>query len=130
MIWNQYVMSFLIVDGNLHRQRQLKSVLASLGYKTTSIECVADPRTALAMLKKKRVDCCFVAISGERAELESFLSEVRDSLSVKALGIIVFAPGATKEDVFSAIRAGANSFLAYPFSPRDVEEVLKHVQDR
>ena len=123
-------MVILIVDGNLHRQRQLRSVLGSLGYKTAAVECVPDFKAGLTTLRQRRFDCCFVAMCGTKEQTKSFLDGVRSTSVTKSLSIIVFGPSTTKEDVVSAIEAGANLFLTYPFTPEHVESALAQVSTR
>jgi CheY-like chemotaxis protein len=123
-------MVILIVDGNLHRQRQLKTVLGSLGYKTAAVECVPDFKSGLTALRQRRFDCCFVAMSVTKEQTRTLLDEVRAGPVSKSLIIIVFGPSATKEDVVCAIEAGANLFLTYPFTPQHVESILARVSPR
>jgi CheY-like chemotaxis protein len=123
-------MVILIVDGNLHRQRQLRTVLGSLGYRTAAVECVPDFKSGLTTLRQRRFDCCFVAMSGPKEQTRSFLDEVRSTMVLRSLYIIVFGPAATKEEVVCAIEAGANLFLTYPFTPEHVESALARASTR
>jgi CheY-like chemotaxis protein len=123
-------MVILIVDGDLHRQRQLKTVLSSLGLKTATIECASDFKSAITVLRQTRFDCCFVAANEAREETIAFLNEVRQGLIGKSLTIIAYSPSATREDVVAAVDAGADTFLAYPFTPENVEQALNKVRPR
>src|SRR4051794_14030910 len=109
-------MNMLIVDPDANRQRQLRTILASLGYKTTNIDSIADLNAALATLQKKRFDCCFLAMTEPRTDSYSVLKAIRAAVPTKAIPVIVFGSDATRENVLSAVEAGASSFLAYPFT--------------
>jgi CheY-like chemotaxis protein len=121
-------MVILIVDGDVHRQRQLKTVLSSLGLKTAMIECASDFKSAITALRQTRFDCCFVAANEARDEMIAFLTEVRQGLIGRFLTLMAYSASATREAVVSAVDAGADTFLAYPFTPENVEQALNKVR--
>lgn len=108
----------------------LRSILLSLGFRTTAFEYVTDSKAALATLRQKRFDCCLVAMSGQRDDTRTCLREIRSSYAFKTLKLIAFGPRATKDEVVFAFEAGANLFLTYPFSPENVERVLDEARPR
>jgi len=116
-------MKILIVEPDTSRQRQLRTILASLGHKSGEIETVGDNKTAINTLRKKRFDCAFLSM-GPTMDALALLKEIRSGSS-KGLPSIVYSSEVTKENVVSAAEAGATTFLAYPFSVSDVENVVK-----
>ena len=117
-------MKILIIEADPNRQRQLRTILTSLGHKSADIESVNDAKSAIASLRKKRVDCCFVALSAQ-VDAVALVKEIRGGASSRGTPVIVFSSEVTKENVISSAEAGASSFLAYPFSVSDVESSMK-----
>ena len=75
-------------------------------------------------MKKKRYDLAFV-YAGIQNEGLQLIKEMRAGKFLSALPVIVYSGDVSKENVIAAAEAGANSFLAYPFSVSDVESALK-----
>lgn len=121
---HKVAMKILIVEADPNRQRQLRTILTSLGHKSADIESVNDAKSAITSLRKKRVDCCFVAMSSQ-VDAIALIKDIRGGASSKATPVIVFSMDVTKENVVSSAEAGASSFLAYPFSVSDVESSMK-----
>ena len=117
-------MKILIVEPDANRQRQLRTILSSLGHKSGEIETVVDAKSAINTLRKKRFDCTFLAMTSGIDAL-ALLKEIRGGASGKSLPSIVYSSEVTKENVVAAAEAGATTFLAYPFSVSDVENVMK-----
>jgi len=119
-------MKILIVEPDAMRQRQLRTILASLGHKSAEIETVPDAKAAINTLRKKRFEMTFLSMSPPLDGI-ALLKEIRAGSSTKSLPSIVYSSDVTKENVISAAEAGATTFLAYPFSVSDVELVMKQV---
>jgi len=117
-------MKILIVEPDTNRQRQLRTILASLGHKSGELETVADAKAGINAVRKKRFDCAFITLTPPIDGL-ALVKEIRGSGSTKSMALIVYSTEVTKENVISAKEAGATTFLAYPFSVSDVELVLK-----
>ena len=118
-------MKIVIIDNETIRQRNLRSILASLGYKSADIEGYDDPQVGINTIKKKRFDCAFVALNMPKMAGVELLKQLRDNIRLKSLPVILFSAQASKDDVVEAIQNGANGFLGYPFSVSDVEDVLR-----
>ena len=117
-------MKILIIEPDANRQRQLRTILASLGHKSGECETAGDSKSAINTLRKKRFDCIFLAMGAAGVDSLGMLKEIRGGSS-KGLPCIVYSSEVTKENVISAAEAGATTFLAYPFSVSDVETVIK-----
>lgn len=118
-------MKILIVEADPNRQRQLRTILTSLGHKSAEVESVSDAKAAMNTLRKKRFDCGFVAIGTSPVDGLALVKEIKSSASSKSIAIVAFSGEVTKENVIACAEAGAASFLAYPFSVSDVESAMK-----
>ena len=116
-------MKLLIVEPDMMRQRQLRTILTSLGHKSADIEAIGDGKTAIGLIKKKKFDCTFLSM-GEAVDAVQIINDVRTSPSCKHLAMVVFSVNPTKDSVMAATQAGATSFLAYPFSVNEVENAV------
>lgn len=117
-------MKILIVEPDTNRQRQLRTILSSLGHKSGEIESVPDSKTAISVIRKKRFDCCFICLGAAGLDAIDLLKNIRSGGSSRSLPVVIFSPDVTKENVITSHESGANGFLAYPFSVSDVETVL------
>lgn len=117
-------MKILIVESDTNKQRQLRTILTSLGHKSADIESVSDNRSALSALRKKRYDCAFLELVSGGVDGMGLLKDIRTSGSSRSLPVVIYGGDITKENVIAAHEAGASGFLAYPFSVSDVENVI------
>ncbi len=116
-------MRILIFESDTNRQRQLRTILASLGHKSAEIETVPDAKSATNLMRKKRFEVIFIS-TGAGADRLPFLRDLKGGAG-KGIVVIVYSADVTKENVLAAVEAGATTFLGYPFSVSDVEGVLK-----
>ena len=117
-------MKILIVEPDTNRQRQLRTILTSLGHKSADVETANDSKSALSLLRKKRFDCGFICMGSPQMDGMELLKGLRGGASTKSLPLIVYSGEVTKENVIAAHEAGSSAFLAYPFSVSDVETAL------
>lgn len=118
-------MRIFILDNEMVRLRNLRSILASLGYKSAEVESSDDPTNTLNALKKKPYNVLFVVMTHPKMHGFDIVKEIRSSARLKSLPVIVYSGEVSKENVVSAAQAGASAFLGYPFSVSDVESALK-----
>ncbi len=119
------VAKFLIIDTEPTRQRNLRSILSSLGYKSGEVESIDNAEAALAILKKKKYECVFLSMTLSGIEGLDLLKQIRDNSRLREVPVVVFSSEVSKENVVSSVQAGASSFMGHPFSVSDVESVLK-----
>lgn len=117
-------MKILIVEPDTNRQRQLRTILSSIGHKSGEIETATDDKGAISLLRKKRFDISFVSMDAPQYNAMDLLKNIRSGGSSKSLPVVMYTPEVTKDKVVGAHEGGANGFLAYPFSVSDVENVL------
>ena len=119
-------MKLFIIDNEVTRQRNLRSILSSLGYKSAEVESADDPSNGIAALKKKAFNACFVFLGLPKVSGLDVVKEIRANSRLKSLPVIVYSGEVSKENVMESVQAGASGFLGYPFSVSDVESALKH----
>ena len=117
-------MKILIVEVDSGRQRQLRTILSSLGHKSAEIESAGDQKSAISLLRKKRFDCSFVSMSCPQFDSIELLKNIRTGGSSRNLPVVMYSTEVTKDNVVASHEAGASGFLAYPFSVSDVEGAL------
>ena len=117
-------MKIIIVEADANRQRQLRTILTSLGHKSAEVETTLDDKSAISLLRKKRFDCGFVSLGSGYFDAIKLLKNIRTGGTSRNLPVVMYAAEVTKENVLASHESGANGFLAYPFSVSDVEAVL------
>ena len=117
-------MKILIVEPDTNKQRQLRTILTSLGHKSADVETTNDKKGAISLLRKKRFDCAFADMDEETVAAIDLVKDVRSGGSSRGLPIILYSAVVTKESVLSSHDAGARGFLAYPFSVSTVEAAI------
>ena len=122
-------MKIYIVEPDVPRQRQLRTILSSIGHRSGDIESQTESKAALSELRKRRYDCVFI-YNGEELDGLKILKDLRSGASSRNIAVVVYSLKTTKDSVMGAIQAGASTFLAYPFSVTDVEEALKKAQKK
>ena len=118
-------MKFLIVDAETTRQRRIRSILSSLGYKAADIEIVDDPKAAISTMRKKRFTCALVCLILPRSDGIALLKEIRETSMLKALPVILYGPNLSRDVVLEGAQLGASGFFNDPCSVSDVENVLQ-----
>jgi len=118
-------MKLCIIDNESLRQRNLRSVLSSLGYKSADVESFDDGQIAIANLKKRNYGLVFLYLTLPKMTGLEVLKEIKASSRLKSLPVIIYNSEVSKEIVVGAIQAGASGFVGYPFSVSDVESALK-----
>lgn len=119
-------MRILICDDEITRQRNLRSILASMGYRAADIQSTDTPRTAINTAKKSRFDILLLA-SEIKADEGCFevLSKIRGDRRIGSLPVVLYSSEVSHDLVIEASKAGASGFLRYPFSVSDVESAIK-----
>jgi CheY-like chemotaxis protein len=115
----------LVIDNETIRQRNLRAILSSLGYKSAEVESVDDPINGITLMKKKAYDCVFVYMYFPKMSGLDFVKELRVHTRLKSVPVVVYSNEVSKENVIACVQAGANGFLGYPFSVSDVESSIK-----
>jgi two-component system chemotaxis response regulator CheY len=123
-------MKFLIVDNDTNRVRTFRTILSSLGHKAGDVESIDDGEAALNTLKRKKFNCAIVNLELPKMDGLKLLGEIRGSMALKSLPVVIFSAQSSRDNVMAAMNAGATSFIAHPCSVADVEEVLRKIEPK
>lgn len=118
-------MKVLIIDNEMTRQRNLRSILASLGFRSADVESADDPGIAINNMKKKNFAIVFVYREMPKMSAMDVIKEIRGNSRLKSTPVVVYSSEVNKEIVVETVQGGANGFLGYPFSVSDVESAMK-----
>ncbi len=114
-------MKFLIVDNDMTRIRTFRTILSSLGHKAGDVESIEGGEAALNALKRKKFNCAMINFELPKMDGLKLLTEIRGSMALKTLPVIIFSSQSSRENVMAAMSAGASSFIVHPCSVSDVE---------
>jgi len=117
-------MKILIIDNEMTRQRNLRSILTSLGLKSADIESADDPVTGIVSMKKKTFNVVFLFKEFPKTTGVEVVREIRSNSRLRNIPIVMYSPDVNKEIILESVQAGANGFLGYPFSVSDVESSM------
>ena len=116
-------MRIIIADPDTARQRQLRTILTSIGHRSADVETTVDNKSTLSTIRKKRFDVGFFCHTPGSFDGLKLVQDLRSSTS-KSLPVVVYSSSMDRETLLEANQCGANGFLAYPFSVSDVENAI------
>ena len=111
----------LIVDDEKAYARVVKEALIPLGLDVLT---VYDAMEAMFALQKGTPDLILLDVMMPEIDGLSLLRWLRDNSGDKRIPILIVSAKATPEDQEAARRAGADGFLAKPFTMQDLRELL------
>ncbi|MEP7263188.1 MAG: response regulator [Bacteroidota bacterium] len=119
----------LLVDDNKVNQFLGKKILKNLGY--SNVEVASDGKSALEMLQDKNYHVLLTDVEMPGMSGYELTTAVRNlNSNVNAITIIALTANATAEEKEFALKNGMNDYLAKPYSPNELQEVLqKHVRN-
>jgi two-component system, chemotaxis family, chemotaxis protein CheY len=123
--------SCLIIDDSLHVINLLKSILNK--FKLGSINYTSNAAEGMEIfLEKKNIDIIFC--NWEMAPMSGidFLQQIRssDQKVNPYIPIIIISANSEYANIMKAKNAGANAFLAKPFSPLTIAKYLKYIIEK
>lgn len=116
-------MRIIIAEPDTARQRQLRTILTSLGHRSAEVETFTDSKGTLSAIRKKRFDIGFFAHIPSVFDGLKLIKDLRSGTS-KSLPVVLYSTSLDRDTLISANENGANGFLAYPFSVSDVENSI------
>jgi CheY-like chemotaxis protein len=123
-------LSILLVDDNKVNQFLGKKILKNLGI--VNVEVAGDGASALELLRTKNYDVLLTDVEMPGMNGYELTTAVRN-LDIAARDITIIALTANASDVEKqfALTNGMNDYLPKPYSPQDLQQVLrKHVVNR
>lgn len=116
---------FLIVDDMSTMRKIIRTILAQLGY--TNVDEAENGKEALAKLRTGNYQ--FVLMDWNMPEMDGLetLKAIRADEKLKDIPVIMVTAEAKKENVLTAIQAGANNYIVKPFTPEVLKEKIEKV---
>jgi two-component system chemotaxis response regulator CheY len=116
---------FLVVDDMSTMRKIIKTILAQLGY--TNVDEAENGKEALAKLRVGNYQ--FVLLDWNMPEMDGLetLKAIRADEKLKNIPVIMVTAEARKENVLTAIQAGANNYIVKPFTPEVLKEKIAKV---
>jgi two-component system chemotaxis response regulator CheY len=116
---------FLVVDDMSTMRKIIKTILAQLGY--TNVDEAENGKEALAKLRVGNYQ--FVLLDWNMPEMDGLetLKAIRADEKLKDIPVIMVTAEARKENVLTAIQAGANNYIVKPFTPEVLKEKIEKV---
>lgn len=118
-------MKVLVVDDFATMRRILKNILKQIGFR--KIIDADDGSTALAMLKKNKVDLIISDWNMPMVSGLELLKAVRSDESIKDMPFLMVTAEAQKDSVVQAIQAGVSNYVVKPFTPDTIKEKLEQI---
>ena len=118
-------MKVLVVDDFATMRRILKNVLKQIGF--TNIIEADDGSTALAMLKKDKVDLILSDWNMPKVSGLELLKAVRSDESMKNIPFLMVTAEGQKDSVIQAVQAGVSNYIVKPFTAETIKEKLAQI---
>ncbi|NOZ83231.1 MAG: response regulator [Epsilonproteobacteria bacterium] len=116
-------MKVLIVDGSSAMRRIIGKVLKNMGI--TEILQAADGVDAISLLSDTSVDLILADWNMPRMNGLRMVKKLREKKGTASIPIIMVTTEAERSSVVEAIKAGANNYLAKPFTPDALTKKIK-----
>ncbi len=115
-------LNFLIVDELSSVRQAVKSMLNEIGFMNT--DEAEDGQAALEKLQNGNFDFVISDWCMQNMDGLTMLQNVRESEILKEIPVLIVAKEVKKLNILAAIKAGANGYLAKPFSTNILSEKL------
>lgn len=112
----------LIVDDDVNLRRILSLFLRNAGYETVES---ADGRHALEILRHHRPDAILLDVMMPILDGFTLCRMIKENPQTRAIPVVICTARNRKEDLVTAIRAGAEDYIVKPFTK---ETVLSKIQ--
>jgi two-component system chemotaxis response regulator CheY len=117
-------MRFLVVDDSSTMRHILRACLVRYGVNENNIQAAADGKEAIAILATDPFDCVLCDWNMPNGNGLNVLSEMRGSPAHLRTPFVMVTTEASREDVITAIKAGADEYLAKPITPETLAKKL------
>jgi signal transduction histidine kinase len=107
----------LLADDNADLRSYIARLLTERGYEVTS---AADGEAALDQIRRRRPDLVVTDVMMPRLDGFALLRAIREDPALRDLPVVVLSARAGEEAKVEGLEAGADDYLAKPFSAREL----------
>jgi len=115
----------LTIDDSGIMRKIIKGHLAKIGYSNV-IEA-SDGKEGLKKLSEEKIDLILCDWNMPEMNGLQFVQRVREEKNYGNIRIIMLTTVTTQDEVLTALKAGANSYITKPFKPENLKEKIKEV---
>jgi two-component system chemotaxis response regulator CheY len=123
-------MKILIVDDAKTMRTIIKNVLKKLGFSDENFLEAGDGEEALKILEENADDIKIIFLDWNMPKMNGFefLKKVRSNPKYNHIKIVMVTTETKKENVIAALKAGANNYIAKPFTPQVLKQKLEQMK--
>jgi len=123
-------MKILIVDDAKTMRTIIKNVLKKLGFSDENFLEAGDGEEALKILEENADDVKIIFLDWNMPKMNGFefLKKVRSNPKYNHIKIVMVTTETKKENVIAALKAGANNYIAKPFTPQVLKQKLEQMK--
>ena len=127
-ITDRTALKFLVVDDFSTMRRIVRNLLKELGF--TNVDEAEDGAAALSKLRGGGFE--FVVSDWNMTNMDglTLLQAMREDAELKTLPFLMITTDAKKESIATAVRAGATSCIAKPFTAATLQEKLDKIFEK
>jgi two-component system chemotaxis response regulator CheY len=119
--------NILIVDDSSTSRAFIRRAIAQSGFKTDNVYEAADGKQALEMIKCHSVDVVLADLRMPEMDGEELSRRIFDDPTKRNVAVIVVSADPNEGRIRSLLQAGANGYLAKPFTPEAFRDALSKV---
>jgi len=125
-------MKIMIVDDSLSMRKIIGNVLKQLGFKAEDLIEATDGEDAWQKLQQNKDDVKIIFLDWNMPKMNGydFLRLVRKHPEFNDVKIIMVTTETAKPKVIEALKAGANNYIAKPFSKDVLKQKLEKLNIR
>jgi len=122
-------MKILIVDDAKTMRKIISNVLKQLGFSPEDLIEAENGEEALKKLEEYENDIGIIFLDWNMPKMNGFefLQKVRSNSKYNHIKIVMVTTETAKKNVIAALKAGANNYIAKPFSPQVLKQKLEQM---
>jgi len=122
-------MKILIVDDAKTMRKIISNVLKQLGFSPEDLIEAENGEEALKKLEEYENDIGIIFLDWNMPKMNGFefLQKVRSQEKYNHIKIVMVTTETAKKNVIAALKAGANNYIAKPFSPQVLKQKLEQM---
>ncbi|MDF1543617.1 MAG: response regulator [bacterium] len=122
---NNSTLRILAVDDSPTMREIIVNALNRAGY--SNVIAAPSGREALALLETEPVGLIISDWNMPEMDGLTLVSAIRNSDSINSLPILIITTRSVSSDIVEVLKAGANNYIAKPFTPDGLKEKIEQV---